>query len=370
METNGTVPAQADQGSSASEQGIPNLGDILRNSPVLNQLNDIERGSLPELEEDAPAPGDSDRNDDDVPPPSDEHGNANDNDEGSEEGTDDEDSKDTRSDSLPSDDDIDWAYKVPVKVDGEVKYFTLEELRKGYATNQHLSGEGRKLGELRKQIEAERDEKLQEVIQLGSTLHAQMESAEKNLAGQYHDLKERMEKAIEDGDGYEAKELKTQLTAVQKEYWSAREQKEALGAQVGEQVAKAQEEEQKQQLAHFNENIGKVLPKFDQKMAGDIRTFALKEGVPETLLNQLFDPHVIKFINDYRILKDKASTGAEKRKAAPVAKQIPVRKGTPERAKQQQRDTDLRSRVLSGEGDADSQMAFLRGLSKINSKLR
>ena len=370
METNGTVPAQADQGSSASEQGIPNLGDILRNSPVLNQFSEGERGSLPKLDEDAPAPEDSTGNDDDVPQPDDERGNANDDDEGSEEGNGGEDSKDTQGGDLPTDDDIDWAYKVPVKVDGEVKYFTLEELRKGYATNQHLSGEGRKLGELRKQIEAERDEKLQEVIQLGSTLHAQMESAEKSLAAQYHDIKEKMEKAIEDGDGYEAKELKTQLTEVQKEYWAAREQKDALGKQVGEQVAKAQAEEQERQLAYFNEHIGTVLPKFDQKMAGDIRTFALKEGVPEGLLNQLFDPHVIKFINDYRVLKEKSTTGAEKRKAAPVAKQVPTRKGAPEKVRQQRQDQDLRARVFSGEADADSQMAFLKGLSKINSKLR
>ena len=367
METNGTVPASADQGSSASEQGIPNLGDILRNSPVMKQLTAEE--SPPPKDEDAPAPGDSTGDDDDVPQPDDEHGNANDSDEGSEEGDDAEDSKDTQSSDLPTDDDIDWAYKVPVKVDGEVKYFTLEELRKGYATNQHLSGEGRKLGELRKQIEAERDEKLQEVIQLGSTLHAQMETTEKALAGQYHDIKERMEKAIEDGDGYEAKELKTQLTAVQKEYWAAREQKEALGKQVGEQVGKAQAEEQSRQLAYFNENIGKVLPKFDQKMAGDIRTFALKEGVPEGLLNQLFDPYVIKFINDYRELKTKATTGAEKRKAAPVSKQIPTKRGTPEKVRQQQRDNNLRSKVFSGDADSGDQLAFLRGLSKISSKL-
>ena len=373
METNGTVPASADQGSSGSEQGVPSIGDILRNSPFMKQLTDVERGSLPDDTSDAPAPGELDGDDDDVPPPSDGDGNAEDNDDDSipegDEGS--EDSTDTQpTGELPTEDDIDWEYKVPVKVNGEVKHFTLEELRKGYATNQHLSGEGRKLGELRKQIEAERDEKLQEVVQLGTALHAQLESEEKGYASEYHAIKEKMEKAIEDGDGYEAKELKAQITEVQKKYWSARERKDELGTQIGARVAQAREEEQQKQLDHFNANIGKVMPDFNRDVAGQIRDFALAEGVPPALLDQLFDPNVIKFINDYRVLKTKTTTGAEKRKAAPVAKNVPTRKGTPEKAKQQQRDTDLRSRVFSGSSNRDDQLSYLKGISKLGSKLR
>ena len=88
-----------------------------------------------------------------------------------EEETADEDDTSTQNSDLPSEDDIDWEYKVPVTVDGKTEYVTLEEIRKGYSTDQHLSQKGRELGELKKQIDQERTEKLQEIIQLGTVIN-------------------------------------------------------------------------------------------------------------------------------------------------------------------------------------------------------
>ena len=193
MDVNGTVPTSVDHGNTQSEQTVPSLGDILKSSPMFDKL----MGNSTK-EDDVPAPEDSAGHDEnDVPNPADGDGIAND-DNGNVPNPDEDDSnRDDSKGSLPTDDDIDWEYKVPVKIDGKVEYFTLEQLRKGYATEQSLSAKGRELGDERKQLEAERNEKLKELVDLGSVLHGQLEDTEKSLAAQYHSTREKMEEAIE-----------------------------------------------------------------------------------------------------------------------------------------------------------------------------
>ena len=365
MADNQTLPAQGD-GSYSAEQNVPNLTDILKSGPMWDK---IKPESLPDKDDGVPAPDDSQGNNDDVPNLGDGDGNASDNDSdvpavGDETGEDSSDTQDTA--GLDTEDDIDWEYKVPVKIDGEEKYFTLEELRKGYATNQHLSAEGRKLGEARKALEAERNEKLQEIVQLGTALHSQLEADETSLSTQYHSIKEQMEKAIEDGDGYEAKELKGKLSEVQKQYWDKKNQKTALEQQVGKQVSEAKEREAQSQLQYFQENIGKVMPNFTQETAVQIRDFALKEGLPEELLATIYEPKVIKVLHDYMTLKNKTSTGAQKRET--TTKTVPTKKGTPQKTREEQSQKQVRDKVLSGEGDAADQLAFLRGVSSLSKR--
>ena len=367
MAQNGTVTPTGDHGNSGAEHGIPDIGDILSGSAIMQRL----RGeSLPE-DDDVPAPDDS-LDDDDVPNPDDGDGNAEDNDgdDSDTEGNDEADSKDTQGGDLPTEDDIDWEYKVPVKIDGKEEYFTLEELRKGYATQQHLSAKGRELGELRKQLETEKDEKLQEVVALSTSLHAQIEAEEKDYASQYHTIKEKMDKAVEDGDGYEAKELKAQLTEVQKKYWAARERKEELGANVSKHLEQAQQAQHEQLMEYFTTNIGKVMPEFTPEIGQQVREFALSEGIPEGLLNGIYEPTVIKLLNDYRVLKQKTAKGAEKRKEAPVSKHIPTRKGTPQKVRDERARQVVRERVFTDGGSKDDQLDFLKGISKIGSKLK
>jgi len=137
-----------------------------------------------------------------------------------------EDDKSTQNADLPTEEDIDWEYQVPVTVDGKTEYVTLEEIRKGYSTDKHLSQKGRELGELKKQLETERTEKLQEIVTLGQVIHEELTAVETNLASQYHKLKSDIDKAREEGDTYTARELKEQLEATQEKYWTARNKRE------------------------------------------------------------------------------------------------------------------------------------------------
>jgi len=360
-----------DDGSYSADLEAKSLDDILRNSPAAALLGLKDEGSLPEEDLSVPNPDESSEeqaqkeNDDKSETDLDE---TEDSVTTEEEGKDEDDTS-TQNSELPSEEDIDWEYQVPVTVDGKTEYVSLEEIRKGYSTDKHLSQKGRELGELKKQVEQERNEKLQEVIQLGTIINQELTIVETNLAKEYHKVKSEIDKAREDGDSYTARELRDQLETVQEKYWAARNSREAKTTAVMEQLQAQQSEYQQQLLKNYEENIMNHIPDYSEKVATSIREFALKEGLPEELLNQVYDPVVVKFINDYRKLKTAKETGEVKRKAAPSVKSIPSKKGNSMSQKEQQNNTNNRSKVLSGQGSKQDELDFLKRISSVSKKL-
>jgi hypothetical protein len=138
---------------------------------------------------------------------------------------------------------------------------------------------------------------------------------------------------------------------------------------VAEQIKVKQQEEQQRLMEHFTNDIKDKVPEFNEKVATSIREFALAEGIPESLLNVIYDANVVKFINDYRKLKEATSTGAAKRKQAPVSKSIPTKKGTPQNVKQAAQAKSLQQKVLSGAGSDRDGLEFLKSISSVSRKL-
>jgi len=322
--------ARGDDGSNENELAVPNFDDIMKNSPVAALLakNKAEaEGSLPNDGEDVPTP---DEDEDEDPDASSEAENEA-GDEPADEETDEDESADDESTQaeLPKEEDIDWDYKVPVTINGKVEYKSLAEVRKGFATDQHLSQKGRELGELKKQVETEREAKLQELVQLGTVLHQEISAQEKTLETEYASIAAQIKKARDEGDTYTARDLKDKQEEIQEKYWALRNKREEGTKKVVAQLQAKQAEEQQNMVAQFQKDIVEILPGFDDKIAKSIRKFALDEGIPEALLESVYSAKVVKFINDYRVLKTAKEAGAVKRKAAPVAKSVPTRKGTP-----------------------------------------
>src|SRR5690606_19832874 len=151
---------------------MPTMADILKNSPAAALIGIAQ-------DEEESQPEDSEQegiSEDDPEPNEDEESEEETSEEGEEEESETEDDEESTQEEedesdLPSEEDIDWEYKIPVKINGKVSYVTLEEVRKGYATDQHLSQKGRELGEERKRLEEERNTKLNELVQLGTILH-------------------------------------------------------------------------------------------------------------------------------------------------------------------------------------------------------
>jgi len=358
-----------DDGSNSADLEVKSLDDILRNSPAAELLG-LNKESLPKEGDDVPSP---DEVSEEEAQEENDTESANDLDEeessDSEEESNAEDDASTQNAELPSEEDIDWEYKVPVTVDGKTEYVTLEEIRKGYSTDQHLSQKGRELGELKKQIDQERTEKLQEIIQLGTVINEELTAVETNLAQQYHKVKGEIDKAREEGDTYTARELKEQLEDVQEKYWRARNKREEQTKAVVEKIQAQQIEQQQVLLRQYEENIVNLIPDYSEKVAKSIREFAIKEGIPETLLESVYDPNVVKFINDYRKLKTAKETGEAKRKASPNVKSIPSKKGTPSSQKEKQAVNQNRSKVLSGQGSKQDELDFLKRISSVSKKL-
>jgi hypothetical protein len=356
-------------GSYSAEGESKALADILRNSPAAELLG-ISQESPSDEEKNDSTPEDTS-----VEQEAQETDESSDNDldeEKTEDNSDEEKSGDddtsTNAD-LPSEEDIDWEYKVPVTVDGKTEYKSLEEIRKGFQTDQHLSQKGRELGELKKQVEQERAEKLQEVITLGTALNEEYTAAETSLANQYQKIKGDIDKAKENGDSYTARELKDELESVQEKYWNVRNKRESQLKAVAEKWQQDNQAQLAEQSKKYSETIKDFIPDYSEKVAVSVRDFAIKEGIPAALLESIYEPAVVKFINDYRKLKGAKETGEVKRKQVTQTKSIPLKNGGQTNSQKKAADSSLRSKVLSGQADAKTQNDFLKSISSIGRKL-
>jgi len=92
-----------------------------------------------------------------------------------------------------------------------------------------------------------------------------------------------------------------------------------------EQQSAIYEQQWVESLDNFNNVINEYVPNFNEEVASEIRAFALEEGIAEEIVDTIVDPVLVKFVNDYRILKQGVTKGEAKRKVAP-SKKIPTKK--------------------------------------------
>lgn len=349
------IPA-TDNGPTESEL----LDAIMSNSEFLSETESLPDEEIPEVDpsdsEDEVDPEDSDEvvneeNEEEVETEEDE--------EVDEDG---EEDSPTQEDTVFTADDLDLDAKVRVKIDGQEVDVSFSDLIKGYSTEQSLSTKGRELGEARKQLEAEKEQQLAEIAKIGNASSAVLMRQETNLAKAYHDVEAKIKKARADGDSFELNELKDKREDLQQRYWSARKARETLVSQLDSQQKEMTQKQWNQQIQHFNDHITEYVPDFDEKVAQDIRDFALAEGLPEELLNTIVDPQIVKFVNDYRLLKTGVKTGEAKRKAAP-SKKVPVKKEKSPSKKKADKANIVKARAFREDASSDDQMDYLRQLA-------
>jgi len=275
----------------------------------------------------------------------------------------DEDDASTQEAEVYTPDDLDLDAKVAIKIDGEETEVSFSDLIKGYSTEQHLSNEGRKLGEARKQLDEEYEKKFKEINELGQASSAVLYREEQALAKEYHDIEAQIDQARKDGDTYEVNELKDKREQAQKNYWNARNNREQLVKQVQAQVEEQNTKQWNAQLEHFNKTIPEMIPDFNEKTATAIREFAIAEGIKPEVLDTITDPIIVKFVDDYRRLKQGITKGSAKRKATAI-KKAPVRKAKTKSQKEVDYETKIRQRAFAEDSSNEDQMAFLRGLAE------
>jgi len=338
------------------------LADILSSTEFLDEDDVPSMESLPDDEMEYEVdPDESDSED-----PMDEDESENDVeeeiDEESEEESDDEDaSEEDATDEVTAyeEEEIDWDIHVPVTIDGEQSLVSLAELRKGYATEQHLSKKGRELGEARKEIEAEREQQLGQLMGLTEAVNNILSANEQELAQQYHTVDAAIKQAREEGNTYDLAELKDKREQAQQAYWEARNNREAVVNQSLQQKQEAEAQEWNQKVEKFFNEIEEVIPGYDEKYAGELREFGGELGLSEEFMMTVADVSIVKALDDYRKLKNGVKTGAKKRAKASV-KKAPVKKAKPAQQKRQDADKMTKARAFREGASQDEQMAFLR----------
>jgi len=274
----------------------------------------------------------------------------------------DEDDTSTQESEVYSTEDLDLDAKVAIKIDGKETEVSFSDLIKGYSTEQHLSNEGRKLGDARKQLDEEYGKKFKEINDLGQASSAVLYRDEQALAKEYHDIEAQIDEARKDGDAFEINELKDKREQAQKNYWTVRNSREQLVKQIQTQVQEQSTKQWNEQLENFNKAIPNMIPDFNEKTATAIREFAIAEGINPEILDRVTDPVIVKFVDDYRRLKNGVTKGSAKRKAT-VVKKAPVRKAKTKSQKEVDQEVKIRQRAFAEDSSNDDQMAFLRGLA-------
>ena len=365
-----------------NEESLPNADDVQVDGQTEAQLLDAvlanselaqQAGIVPlpqeEEAEDGPVESEEQQDQDSEEAVSEDEGEEV---ESEEDVTEDEDAAEevaTQETDVYTADDLDLDAKVSVKIDGEESEVSFGDLLKGYTTEQSLSKKGRELGEARKALDNERTEKLNELEKVASATAAIIGKNEEGLAKEYHDIEAKIETARSNGDTYEVNELKDKRELVQKQYWTVRNQREGMVKAVDEQKEKLAKENWEKSVKYFQDTIPTLIPDFNEDVATKIRDFAISEGIDPVSLDTITDPAIVKFVDDFRRLKETTSKGAARRKTTPAKKALPTKKPKSLKKKAQDKANTVRAKAFAKDSTKADQDAFLRQLASNSLKL-
>jgi hypothetical protein len=327
------------------------LDDLLDNSDMLQEAGISTRDD----DEEAEADNAEEENDLLEDESGDEEDKAEGNDGTDEELEDDDDSdKDSTEDEGEDDSDdgeIDWDFKVPVKVDGEDSELELAELVKGYQTSQHLSKKGRDLADERKAFEAERTTETDRLVETAKILQAQNTYQETELSKEYAELDKDLKAAKKDGDKYKQDEISERVEEVKAQYWKARQTREKIEEGLRSHEESSYKKYLEDGMAKFNEEINDYVPDFNEAKATKLREFAVSKGISEDVLATLVDAKIIGALNEFMEISEKASKGSAKRKVAPKRSPSQTKKTKPASVKQSEKRRATSKRIQSGDAD-------------------
>jgi hypothetical protein len=340
------------------------FADVLKNSALLS--SEVE--PLPENDD----AGNQEDSDDDSNLEESDDAENDDNEEGEVPAEGDADTDDdSDDDSTEGDDDdsgeeaeIDWEFEVPMKVDGEDINVSLEEMKKGYSTQQHLSKQGRELGDERKAFEAEKTEKMEALVATADLLIDQSMTEEKGLAAKYTELTEEYKQLKKDGDKFGANDKRDDIQEAQAAYWKARKGRETLQENIKAAKESDAQEAYNAEVEKFAEEIVELIPNFDAPRATLIREFALEQGISEELLNHLANAPAIKLLDEFRILKLASTKGKAKRKTIKTKKSTPMKRPKTTKQKQTATQENASRRLASGEATEDEGFDLLRSMAQ------
>jgi len=251
------------------------------------------------------------------------------------------------------DDEIDMDFTVPVKIDGEESEVSMEELIANYQTKQHQSKKGDELAKQAKELDAYKAD-AQVFAQINAQLLQDQDDKDKKILSA---LEKRVDDAYSEDD-YEASKLERKFNKATKEYAQRKSRRDSMLENMGRKVEEGRVEQFNKQVEEFHSAIPGFIPDWSEEVAQANREFALKEQLPEQLVDSMVDPAVVAFVDKFRRLAETTSKGATKRKKVPI-KRVATKKPVSKTTKKANTVELSRQRVSKGKGsEKDNKVLF------------
>ena len=251
---------------------------------------------------------------------------------------------------------LDMDFRVPVKIDGEQGEVTLDELVRGYQTNQHSNKKSIEASEKIKQAESLFNEYTALKAQNAELLSGQVDQDQAQLDSYDKKIKE----LILADDVYDLPKWQEARRIKSRQLDAKRSEQEKLSSE-------ASKEHEQLQQAQFTQQRDGAIDALDQVMPGwqdgydDVVTWAAEDlGFPE--FAEVLDPRVVAMMFEYKSLREGGKQAAKKRLKTPT-KGVRAKKSPNLKTKQAKQQGNLRNKVLSGKGNAGDELSFLEGLA-------
>ena len=271
--------------------------------------------------------------------------------------TEEDDSEDEDGEDLPEDDEeLDMDFEVPVKIDGEESKVTMEELIRGYQTAQHSNKKSIEASEQIKQAKQLQEEATQLKEQNAELLKGQVDQDQAQLDA--YDRK--IQQLLADDDMFELPKWQEARRAKAQDLAKKREEAGRLKTEADTETTKANEASIQASREQAVATLDKDLPGW-QDTYEEVVKWAVKDlGFPA--FAEVIDPKTIELMYDYKALKDGKKTAVKKRKKAPT-KNVKAKKPVGKKAKTNEKERQLRKKVLSGEGNLTQEQSFLDSIT-------
>ncbi len=266
-----------------------------------------------------------------------------------------EDADDSEEEVEDDGEELDMEYEVPVKIDGEESTVSMAELIKGYQTAQSSNKKSIEASAQLKEAKALAEEATTLKSQNAELLANQTDSD----AIQLEAYDRKIQQLITDDDMFELPKWQEARRNKAKELESKRNESTRLKDEANSEKTQAD-------AAALQANKEQAISTLDTDLPGwqdnyeSVVNWAVKDlGFPE--FANVIDPKVIALMYDYKALKDSKKVAVQKRKKAPT-KSVKATKPVNKKAKTNEKEKELRKKVLSGDATENQSDSFLAGL--------
>lgn len=229
--------------------------------------------------------------------------------------------------------------EVVVTVDGKEHRVSVKDLKRLYGQEASLTQKSQALANQRKAVEAQQ----QFTVQL---LQSQYEKA-KAQADKYKDVD--LYRASRELDDDEFQALKNAKEAAESEVKALEE----TGREFVQRAQQARQQILREQAKESLKTITEKIPEWSDELYGQIRTYAVSQGLDADVVNEIVDPAAIVMMRKamlYDQLKESKSKVTKKAKKAP--KKV-VRKGDSRKVDAKTRKLQLKRNIAAETGDVD-----------------